>query len=226
MNIQHAQNIGPLAPLANASRAAQLAHIDEHIGNFEGIMMQQVPAHAQDPINTIIDHARVIHEQFSQDVHVHTNEAFNEAVHTALGHLNDAAGMIAQHQQQPGAAVPAVVPNDNVENNEGDDGNESDGTHVSDFSLNSEGTDHTQDLNVPHDDFANINVLELLDDHGGGQLDHAAVIAAIFPHHEEAPVEEPVAQGHEIGGNNPLHEPAHNPALGVNEGDLVLEDIE
>ncbi|HLB33720.1 MAG TPA: hypothetical protein VJK54_05745 [Chthoniobacterales bacterium] len=186
MNIQPTQNIRLLAPLANVGREEQLNHIDQHIGNFQGIFIHQVPINERGSINVILNHAAAIHDRFFANMYVHTDEEFNHAINTALQHLNTASEMIAQHQQQS-----SVVPGNNAANNQVDGGNdtdstrESDQTHMSDFtqpsslgSINSDLSNNTENLEAMQVD--NIEGHEENADPLAAQLMHASPEAVPF----------------------------------------------
>ena len=112
---QLAEHIGQLAPL---DRQAQLDHIQEHIGNFQGIEVH-LTEDDQTMIRNHIDHATE-HYEAALAAMARPNTAFDYAIFHALQHLNHAAGMIA-HQQQQQQQQEVVVPQEQVVEEEGDD---------------------------------------------------------------------------------------------------------
>lgn len=122
---QLAQNIEQLAHL---DRQGQLGHVNEHIGNFQGLQIQLAP-HDHEAVENHIQQAAQ-HAADALATQARPNTAFHYAIRNALQHLNQVSVIIAQHHAQQQAAAP----NNNAANNQVDDGNESDGSHGSDHS--------------------------------------------------------------------------------------------
>jgi len=110
-----AQHIGQLAPL---DRQDQLAHIQEHIGNFQGIEIQLAPNDHE----VIAHHIEAVQDHYEAALAAmaRPNTAFDYAIFHALQHLNHTAEILTNHHEQQ-QQQEVVVPQHQVAEEGGDD---------------------------------------------------------------------------------------------------------